>query len=191
MRGNPAPSPTSAKSISPEAALVKRSSPTARTSGSAKGSLITGWGRRLAAARAAPTMVAVAPTLLAKSHVSLSVLAMCAPWMWLLCHGRRRLRPSPLRLLYDCCGIGNNRGHRGKQNRLRYPEPAEAVERHRRVADGRHGRRHGCARHRRVPGGDSDRRRPRILRRRRPEWHRGALDKTAENRAAQSAFQDQ
>jgi hypothetical protein len=55
--------------------LVKKFNPTARTSGSANGSLITGLGRRLAAARAAATMVAVAPTLLAKSQLSRSVLA--------------------------------------------------------------------------------------------------------------------
>ena len=58
------------------------------------------------------------------------------------CHvrqGRPRLQLSPLRLLYDCCGIGNNRGNRGKQDRLRDVEPARASERHRRFADQRHG----------------------------------------------------
>ncbi|BBX62199.1 hypothetical protein MSAS_13730 [Mycobacterium saskatchewanense] len=55
---------------------VKKSTPTARTSGSANGSSITGLSALVAIARAAATIVAVAPTLLAKSHVSLSVRGM-------------------------------------------------------------------------------------------------------------------
>jgi hypothetical protein len=52
---------------------VKKSTPTARTKGSANWSLITGLSALVAIARAAATMVAVAPTLVAKSQVSLSV----------------------------------------------------------------------------------------------------------------------
>jgi hypothetical protein len=48
--------------------------PTARTSGSAYGSLISGRSARVAIARAAATMVAVAPTLDARSQVSPSYL---------------------------------------------------------------------------------------------------------------------
>jgi hypothetical protein len=53
--------------------------PTALTNGSAKGSLINGSGLRVATARAAATIVAVAPTLDARSHVSLSARLMLGP----------------------------------------------------------------------------------------------------------------
>jgi hypothetical protein len=68
---------SSDRSISPSTILTKASTPTARTSGSAYGSLINGFGPLDANARPAATPVAVAPTLDAGSHVSLSVLAMC------------------------------------------------------------------------------------------------------------------
>src|SRR5581483_7476992 len=68
-------SPDSVSGISPSSIFVKKSMPTARTSGSAYGSLISGSGARVAIARAPATMVAVAPTLDAKSQVSLSVRA--------------------------------------------------------------------------------------------------------------------
>src|ERR1700757_5248037 len=57
---------------------VKKSTPTARTSGSAKGSLINALGPRLPNARPTATPVAVAPTLLLKSQVSPSKRAMYA-----------------------------------------------------------------------------------------------------------------
>jgi hypothetical protein len=72
-------SSTSAGFNSPLASRVKKSTPTARTSGSAKGSLIRGWADRLANARPTATPVAVAPTLEAKSQVSLSVRAFVYP----------------------------------------------------------------------------------------------------------------
>ncbi len=59
--------------MSPRAIRMKKSTPTARTSGSANGSSISGSVSRDAAARAAATSVAVAPTLDAKSQLSLSV----------------------------------------------------------------------------------------------------------------------
>ncbi|SKS65405.1 Uncharacterised protein [Mycobacteroides abscessus subsp. abscessus] len=62
-------------SKSPEANLVKYSMPTARTSGSAYGSLMRGLGTWLASARCAATIVAVAPTLEARSQLSSSVRA--------------------------------------------------------------------------------------------------------------------
>ena len=52
---------------------VKKSTPTARTNGSANGSLINASSAVVAIARAAATMVAVAPTLDARSQVSFSV----------------------------------------------------------------------------------------------------------------------
>ena len=64
---------------SPAAIRVNRSMPTARTSGSANSSVMTGCGRLVAAARAAATMVAVAPTLVARSQVSPSVRVMDTP----------------------------------------------------------------------------------------------------------------
>src|ERR1700722_411646 len=69
----PTSPPTLAKSSSPRASRAKKSTPVARTSGSANGSLITEPGRRLATALAAATIVAVAPTLVAKSQVSSSL----------------------------------------------------------------------------------------------------------------------
>jgi hypothetical protein len=63
----------SAALISPLAHRARNSIPTARTSGSAKGSSISGLSAFVATALAAATMVAVAPTLVAKSHESLSV----------------------------------------------------------------------------------------------------------------------
>ncbi|MBB2989892.1 hypothetical protein FHR72_001355 [Mycolicibacterium iranicum] len=64
------------RSISPSTSLVKNSRPTARTSGAAYGSSISGSGSTVAAARAAATIVAVAPTLEARSHESSEVRAM-------------------------------------------------------------------------------------------------------------------
>jgi hypothetical protein len=55
---------------------VKKSTPTARTSGSANRLSISGFSAFVAIARAAATIVAVAPTLVAKSQVSLSVRGM-------------------------------------------------------------------------------------------------------------------
>jgi len=71
------------------AILAKKSTPTARTSGSANWSLISGFALRVATARAAATMVAVAPTLEARSQVSPSnrALLICAH----TCH------PKPLK----------------------------------------------------------------------------------------------
>ena len=63
----------SVRAISPSASLVKKSTPTARTSGAAKGSTISGFDSLLARARAAATIVAVAPTLDATSQLSASV----------------------------------------------------------------------------------------------------------------------
>ena len=57
-------------SSSPLASRVKTSTPTARTNGSAYGSLINAPSVLVAIARAAATIVAVAPTLEARSHVS-------------------------------------------------------------------------------------------------------------------------
>jgi hypothetical protein len=54
----------------------EKSMPTARTSGSANGSSIKGLALRVATARAAAAMVAEAPTLDARSQVSLFVRAM-------------------------------------------------------------------------------------------------------------------
>src|SRR5277367_3972818 len=61
---------SSASSISPFIILMKASTPTALTSGSAKGSSISGFGPFDAIARRAATAVAVAPTLDAKSQLS-------------------------------------------------------------------------------------------------------------------------
>src|SRR6201999_2334310 len=66
----------SAALMSPPAHLARKSIPTARTSGSANGSSITGLSAFVAIARAAATIVAVAPTLEARSQVSLSVRGM-------------------------------------------------------------------------------------------------------------------
>src|SRR4029078_2084720 len=60
---------------SPSANRVKKSIPTARTSATANGSLISGSGCLLATARAAATIVAVAPTLDATSQLSAAVRA--------------------------------------------------------------------------------------------------------------------
>lgn len=72
----------SSGSASPAAILVKNSTPTARTNGSAYGSWKSGSGSRQAAARAAATSVAVAPTLDSRSQLSSSVRvilkALCA-----------------------------------------------------------------------------------------------------------------
>ena len=56
---------------------MKKSRPTARTNGSANGSSISP--SRLLSTRCAATMVAVAPTLDARSQLSLSVRAMRSP----------------------------------------------------------------------------------------------------------------
>src|SRR6201998_368992 len=68
-------SPEASRGISPSRICVKNPMPTARTSGSAKGSVINGSGALLAIARAAATIVAVAPTPEARSQLSLSVRA--------------------------------------------------------------------------------------------------------------------
>jgi hypothetical protein len=70
-----ASSSMSAGSSSPAASRAKKSMPTAFTSGSAKGSLISGSSLLVATAGAAATIVAVAPTLEARSQVSLSLRA--------------------------------------------------------------------------------------------------------------------
>src|ERR1700722_15905052 len=64
---------SSVSSISPFIILMKASTPTALTSGSAKGSSIRGLGPFEAIARRAATAVAVAPTLDARSQLSPSV----------------------------------------------------------------------------------------------------------------------
>src|ERR1700722_17388635 len=66
------PSSTSAGSNSPLANRVKKTTPTARTSGSAKGSLMSGGLARLANARPTATPVAGGPPLVGRSQVSLS-----------------------------------------------------------------------------------------------------------------------
>ena len=66
--------PSSDKPISPSSSRLKKSIPTARTSGSAKGSSMIAFGSLLAIARAAATIVAVAPTLDATSQLSASAL---------------------------------------------------------------------------------------------------------------------
>src|SRR5271163_4805297 len=89
---------TSTESSSPLAHRVKKSRPTARTSGSAKRSSI----RAFLVARALPaaTMVAVAPTLVARSQLSLSARPM--PWSLLpLC--------VLVRQINDTCSIGIRR----------------------------------------------------------------------------------
>ncbi len=63
-------SPNGDASTSPSIILTKNSMPTARTSGSANGSSIRWRGSLVAIARPAATMVAVAPTLEARSQVS-------------------------------------------------------------------------------------------------------------------------
>jgi hypothetical protein len=73
------PSSMSPGCSSPQASRAKKSMPTALTNGSANGSLTSGSGLRVATARAAATIVAVAPTLDAKSHVSSSARLMLAP----------------------------------------------------------------------------------------------------------------
>src|ERR1700749_873581 len=75
---------SSASSISPFIILMKASTPTALTSGSAKGSSISGFGPFDAIARRAATAVAVAPTLDARSQLSpscrlVSLAAMVTP----------------------------------------------------------------------------------------------------------------
>src|ERR1700722_2161579 len=69
---------SSEKSSSPSIIFVKKSSPTARTSGSANGSLIRPWGSLVAIARPAATSVAVAPTLEARSQLSSSLRVISA-----------------------------------------------------------------------------------------------------------------
>ena len=64
---------SSESGISPSTRRVKNSTPTARTSGAANGSTISGLGSLLASARDAATIVAVAPTLEARSQLSESV----------------------------------------------------------------------------------------------------------------------
>src|SRR5262249_41650223 len=66
------------KSISPSIIFTKKSSPTARTSGSANGSLINPRGSLVAIARRAAIIVAVAPTLEARSQLSSCVRAIAA-----------------------------------------------------------------------------------------------------------------
>ena len=67
-----APPSSSDKPIWPSSSRLKKSIPTARTSGSAKGSSMMAFGSLLAIARAAATIVAVAPTLDAMSQLSAS-----------------------------------------------------------------------------------------------------------------------
>jgi hypothetical protein len=74
------PSSLSPRWTSPLASRVKKSTPTARTSGSANGSRINGFAPRLATARDAAIIVAVAPTPLAKSQVSLLVRGIGHPF---------------------------------------------------------------------------------------------------------------
>ena len=69
----------SANSRSPRDSRAKNSTPAWRTSGSAKGSLMIADACLLAASRAAATMVAVAPTLLARSQASSSLRVTTAP----------------------------------------------------------------------------------------------------------------
>src|SRR5262249_55648337 len=88
------PSWTSFNSVgssSPLASRASRSTPTALTNGSANGSLISGRSARVAIARAAATMVAVTPTLDARSQVSPSYLVepvevMSCPYRTYLVH---------------------------------------------------------------------------------------------------------
>ena len=62
--------------MSPSTTRVKKSMPTARTSGAANGSLMMGSVSSVASARAAATIVAVAPTLEARSQLSVSLRVM-------------------------------------------------------------------------------------------------------------------
>ena len=62
--------------MSPSTTRVKKSMPTARTSGAANGSLMIGSASSVASARAAATIVAVAPTLEARSQLSVSLRVM-------------------------------------------------------------------------------------------------------------------
>src|SRR5271157_6002248 len=62
--------------MSPSTKRTKKLRPTARTNGAANGSLMIGLGSALASARVAATIVAVAPTLEARSQVSRSVRVM-------------------------------------------------------------------------------------------------------------------
>src|SRR6201991_4630567 len=64
------------RSSSPSIILTKKSTPTARTSGSANGSLISPRGSFVAIARPAAIIVAVAPTLDARSQLSSCVRGM-------------------------------------------------------------------------------------------------------------------
>ncbi|CFE54681.1 Uncharacterised protein [Mycobacterium tuberculosis] len=66
-------------SSSPSIILVNKSSPTARTRGSANGSLIKPRGSLVASARPTATMVAVTPTLDVRSQLSSSVRATSPP----------------------------------------------------------------------------------------------------------------
>ena len=63
----------------PSSIVTKNSIPTARTKGSANGSSISWRGSLVAIARPAATIVAVAPTLDAKSQLSSSLRAMIGP----------------------------------------------------------------------------------------------------------------
>ena len=77
---------SSAMGTSPSSSRVKKSWPTARTSGSANRSLIKGCGPREASARPAATIVAVAPTLDARSQLS--------PWLRAEPSSRHRHQPT-------------------------------------------------------------------------------------------------
>src|SRR5882757_11423659 len=105
---------SSVSSMSPFIILMKASTPTALTNGSAKGSSINGFGPLDAIARRAATAVAVAPTLDAKSQLSpsnrlvslLSVFVMAS-------------------LLNESCGNGDDVAQLGQ--RLVVPEVAAVV----------------------------------------------------------------
>src|ERR1700677_4123213 len=81
---------TSAESSSPLAHRVKKSTPTARTSGSAKRSSISAF--LVARALPAATMVAVAPTLVARSQLSLSVRPTDASLLPIYCFDKITIR---------------------------------------------------------------------------------------------------
>ena len=75
---------------------MKYGIPTARTSGSANGSLMSGRALRVASARDAATMVAVAPTLDDRSQLSSSVrcvIALLPPGV----SARMSVTPRPIR----------------------------------------------------------------------------------------------
>ncbi|CKO18976.1 Uncharacterised protein [Mycobacterium tuberculosis] len=98
-------SASSSGSSSPLAMRTKKSTPTARTSGSANWSLTSAPGARPATARAAATMVAVKPTLDAKSHESpskraLPVCVICNPFDSSHRGGPERASPYQLLVSY-------------------------------------------------------------------------------------------